>query len=198
MPCSQLAVIVWADASNFNRPDKGSTMGIVAGIAPNDIMRAKKQPTALIHWRSAKTPRQRLGSNRAEVQAITEGKDLCFRLRALVAEINGKHLTRENLKTVNDLKTAGALVMDSRGIYDSATRNISSLHGLRSGRAGYELTLAVSHALKINTAQLADCLTKGRAAKKMMLDFMAGGQKWSSKFTAGRKVKKAELQEQNT
>ena len=26
---------------------------------------------------------------------------------------------------------AGALVMDSRGIYDAMTRNISSLHGLR-------------------------------------------------------------------
>ena len=34
----------------------------------------------------------------------------------------------------------GALVMDSRGIYDAMTRNISSLHGLRDSRAGYELT----------------------------------------------------------
>ena len=48
-------MIVWADASNFNRPDKGSAMGIVAGIAPNDIMHGEEQPTALIHWRSAKT-----------------------------------------------------------------------------------------------------------------------------------------------
>ena len=73
------------------------------------------------------------------------------------------------------------------------------------------LTLVVSHALKINTimrwvsgiAQLADCLTKGGAAKNATLDFMPGGQKWSlvddTKFTAGRKAElMKKLQEQNT
>ncbi|CAJ1436490.1 unnamed protein product, partial [Effrenium voratum] len=93
----------------------------------------------------------------------------------LLSEI--PYATAETINKVNKLicemkRTRTALLFPAGGIYDSATRNISSLHGLRSGRAGYELTLAVSHALKINTAQLADCLTKGRAAKKMMLDFM--------------------------
>ena len=58
--------------------------------------------------------------------------------------------------------------MDTRGIFDAMTRNVSSLHGLRSSRAGYELTLGVQQALKIKTgfrwvnglAMLADCLTK--------------------------------------
>ena len=36
--------------------------------------------------------------------------------------------------------------MDPRGVYDAATRNLSMLHGLRSSRAGYELTLAVNQA----------------------------------------------------
>ena len=31
-----------------------------------------------------------LGSNGAEVQSITEGEDLCFRLRALLAEVSGE------------------------------------------------------------------------------------------------------------
>ena len=119
------------------------------------------------------------GSNGAEVQAITEGEDLCFRLRALLAEVNGYHLTRQNLTQVVRDNMQGVLVMDSKGIFDSMTRNVSALHGLKSGRAGYELTIPVSQAKEVRTslrwvhgeAQLADALTKGGAAKKMMLQF---------------------------
>ena len=75
VPWSHLAVIVWADASNVNRPDKGSTMVIVAGNCPERHHAREEQPTAQIHWRSAKTPRQCFGSNGAEVQASTLGRD---------------------------------------------------------------------------------------------------------------------------
>ena len=100
-------------------------------------------------------------------------------LRALLAEVNGYHLTQQNLTQV-------ALVMDSKGIFDSMTRNVSALHGLKSGRAGYELTIAASQAKEVRTslrwvhgeAQLPDALTKGGAAKKMMLQFFANGQRW--------------------
>ena len=37
-PWQELAVVVWADASNSNRPDKSSTLGLVAGLAPDSIM----------------------------------------------------------------------------------------------------------------------------------------------------------------
>ena len=122
--------MVWADASNSNRPDKSST----------------------IQWRSSKTPRQVLGSNGAEVQAITEGEDTCFRLRALLAEVNGVKIERRGLYEMVRNHTKGALVMDSKGIYDAMVRNASALHGLRSGRGGYELTLAVGQAREIDTA----------------------------------------------
>ena len=100
---------------------------------------------------------------------------------------------------------AGALVMDTKGIYDAMTRNISSLHGLRSSRAGYELTLAVLSAKRIGTvmrwvngmAQLGDCLTKF-AERKVFLQFLAANQTWrlihDEKFTAGRKLRKRELE----
>ena len=207
VPWDQLAIVVWADASNSNRPDRSSTMGIVAGCAPVGILSGEKHAVALIQWRSSKTPRQCLGSNGAEVQSITEGEDLCFRLRALLAEVNGESLTRQNLTEVVREKTSGALIMDSKGIYDSMTRNVSALHGLKSGRAGYELTIAVSQALDIQTmlrwvngeTQLADALTKGGAARKMMMQFFAGGQKWQlvhdPDFVAGKKVKKRALEE---
>ena len=207
-PWQELAVVVWADASNSNRPDKSSTMGIVAGVAPATILNGEEEAVALLSWKSSKTPRQCLGSNGAEVQAITEGEDACFRLRALLAEMNGEKVTRKGLYSMVASKTQGALVMDSRGIFDAMTKNSSALHGLRSGRAGYELTLAVSQALQIQTAlrwvnglaQLADCLTKGGAAKNMMLRFFTEGQLWrlihDDKFVAGKKLKKLELEKQ--
>ena len=79
--------------------------------------------------------------------------------------------------------TMGIIVMDTRGIFDAMTRNVSSLHGLRSSRAGYELTLGVQQALKIKTgfrwvnglAMLADCLTKS-SERKIFLQFLAEGQ----------------------
>ena len=97
--------------------------------------------------------------------------------------------------------------MESKGIYDSMSRNVSALHGLKSGRAGYELTLSVSQALEVNTrlrwvhgeAQLADALTKGSDAKKMMMRFFSEGQRWQlihdPEFTAGKKARKKELLE---
>ena len=207
VPWSELAIVVWADASNSNRPKKSSTMGLIAGLAPKGIMKGEGHPVSLLQWKSTKCPRQVLGSNGAEVQSITEGEDLCFRLKAVLAEIHGEKLTRTNLTEAVRAKTTGALVTDSKGIFDSMTRNVSALHGLKSGRAGYELTIAVSQALEVETslrwvngeAQLADCLTKGGAAKKMFLRFLAENQQWQlihdPDFVAGKKLKKKHLED---
>ena len=203
VPWHDLSIVVWSDASNSNRPDKSSTMGIVGGCAPKSILDGTSQQVALITWRSQKTPRQVLGSNGAEVQAITEGEDLCFRL-------SGEVVDRKNLYQMVREKTQGALIMDSRGIYDAVTRNVSSLHGLRSGRSGYELALAVAQSMQIQTnlrwvngdRQLADPLTKGGVAKKMMMQFLAGGQWWTlvhdPMFVSGRNMRKRQLQEEMT
>ena len=112
-----------------------------------------------------------------------------------------RHLVHETAKLV-----AGALVMDSRGIYDAMTRNISSLHGLRDSRAGYELTLAVNQALRAATelrwvnglAQLGDSLTK-YGARKTLLQFFSQKQYWrlvhDEKFEAGKKVHKRAMEQ---
>ena len=206
MDWRQITTIVWADASQKNRWDSSSTMGIVAGLAPSTILSGEEVQVAIVQWRSSKTPRQCLGSNGAEVQAITEGEDTCFRVRALWAEIHGIVPDRYSLYEQIKEYTTGGLVMDSRGIYDSITRNTSALHGLRSSRAGYELTLSIAQALKIGTMmrwvngteQLADSLTKA-SSRRVMHQFLAGSQYWKlvfdEKFTAGRKIKKRDLLE---
>ena len=203
----QLAILVWADASNHNRPDRSSTMGLVAGCGPAEMLAGEPGQVALIQWKSSKTPRQCLGSNGAEVQSITEGEDLCFRLRALLAEIHGEIITRQNLEQIVVENTRGAVIMDSRGIYDAMTRNVSSLHGLKSTRSGYELAVSVSQARSVQTAlgwvngldQLGDALTKSNS-RKVMLRFFAENQWWrliyDEQFTAGRKLKKRDMEKQ--
>ena len=208
-PWREIATIVWGDASQGNRPNKSSTIGYVAGYSPREILEGSEESVALITWRSAKAPRDSLGSNGSEVQAITAGEDITFLLRTLWFEVHGGILSRGTIEQQIRENTEGCLVTDSRGIYDAMTRNMSSLHGLRSSRAGFELTVAVQQALRINTrlrwvnglAMLADAMTKA-GAKKSFMHFLINGQKWSivhdESFTAGKKIHKATLRKKLT
>eukprot|EP00438_Fugacium_kawagutii_P033053 Skav206312 [mRNA] locus=scaffold3460:26186:29314:+ [translate_table: standard] len=205
LPLDQLAVITWCDASQHNRPDKSSTLGLLTAVAPRSLMDGEERDLSIVTWRSAKTPRQCLGSNGAEVQAITEGEDVTFRVRSMLAEMFGYTFeNKEDLYAKVKALTHGAIVMDSRGVFDAMTRNISSLHGLRSTRAGYELALAVCQANAIGTAmrwvnglaQLGDSLTK-RNDRRVILQLLSDGQRWrlihDERFTSGRKMKKQEM-----
>ncbi|CAE7836823.1 GIP [Symbiodinium sp. CCMP2592] len=206
-PWQDIATVVWADASQGNRPNKSSTVGLMACLGPSEIKDGSEVPLAMISWRSSKAPRESLGSNGSEVQALTVGEDTVFLIRAMWLEVHGIELHRDTLhETVRD-NSIGILVTDSKGIYDAFTRNVSSLHGLRSSRAGFELTVAVQQAMQLQThlrwvngeAQLADGLTKDTAtARKGLLSFLANGQRWSvvydPKFTAAKKVRKTDLQ----
>ena len=55
--------MVWADASQGNRPKKSSTIGYVGGFAPRTILNGEEESVALVTWRSTKAPRESLGSN---------------------------------------------------------------------------------------------------------------------------------------
>ena len=204
LPLNELVVLTWADASNHNRPDRASTVGILTGIGPADLLQGEERDIALLQWKSGKTPRQCLGSNGAEVQSITIGEDQNYKIRGLVLELTGVELQRDAIH--DQVATiAGGLVMDSRGIYDAATRNLSALHGLRDSRAGYELTVSINQARRARTelrwvnglAQLADGLTKAEN-RKTFLSFFTKNQYWrlvhDESFTAGRKLHKKELE----
>ena len=210
LPWQQMSTVGWADASQGNRPNKSSTIGFMACYGPREIADGEEVQLAMVAWRSTKTPRESLeslGSNGSEVQALTVGEDAVFLLRAMWVEVHGHLLHRDTLhETIRD-NSHGTLVTDSKGIFDAFTRNVSALHGLRSSRAGFELTVAVQQAMQQNTclrwvngeAQLADCLTKDTiASKKGLMSFLSSGQRWSvvfdPKFLAARKLRKAELQ----
>ena len=160
---------------------------------------------AILNLRSGKTPRQCLGSNGAEVQAITVGEDITFKIRAMWTELHGVQLHRATIYDQVRDGVQGGIVMDSRGIFDPMTGNISSLHALRSSREGYELTLSVQQALRVMTKMrwvnglamlVADCLRK-TSERKIFLQFLARGQAWrlihDESFTAGKKLRKREV-----
>ena len=203
LPWHELIAVVWADAAQNNRPKKGSTVGIVGALAPRAILSGEKVGMNVVSWRSTKAPRESLGSNGSEVQAITIGEDLVFLIRAMWMEIHGVVPQRGMLEQQVKASTDGALVMDSRGIFDAMVRNTSALHGLRSSRAGYELTVAVQQALACNTTlrwvagteMIADALTKA-SARKVFLQLLSQRQEWrlvcDPSFVAGRKLNKRE------
>ena len=128
-----IIIASWCDAGQQNRPDRAS------GLAPQKKITGEECTVAIINWKSCKAPRQCLGSNGAEVQALTEAEEATFKLRAVSAELHGTILRKHTLYSqIRDL-TCGVLIMDTRGIFDATTRNVSSVHGLRYSRAGYEL-----------------------------------------------------------
>ena len=131
----------------------------------------------------------------AEVQAITEGEDVCFRLRTLLAGLRGLKIERKKIYSMVAEKTQGAVVMDSRGIYDAIVTR------LEEWPVSYELAVSVCQAKEINThlrwvngdVQLADPLTKANS-RKVLLQFFPSGQRWrlihDEEFISGKRLRK--------
>ena len=124
MDWRDLIAVVWADAAQNNRPKKGSTGGIVGAMAPKSILQGERVPLNVVSWRSTKAPRESLGSNGSDVQAITIGEDLVFLMRAMWMEIHGVLPIRGEISQQVKDNTHGVLVMDSRGIYDAMVRHL--------------------------------------------------------------------------
>ena len=116
---------MWADASQSNRPNGSSTVGYIASHAPKSILDGSEEHVALVGWKSSEAPKQCLGSNGSEVQAIT---DVVSLYRALWYEIHGAIIERGSLyEDIKEATHAGRMMMDSRGMYDAMVRNEKSL-----------------------------------------------------------------------
>ena len=63
LPWQSICAMVWADASQGNRPNKSSTVGILGCLGPDKILENEGVSLAMISWRSSKCPRESLGSN---------------------------------------------------------------------------------------------------------------------------------------
>ena len=92
-----LAVATWADASQHNRPDRSSTLGILTGVAPREILQGIETQVARF---SGKVERLHLSVWGQMVLAEIGGVDLCQGdLHLAVQEISGA-LVMDSLFTV--------------------------------------------------------------------------------------------------
>ncbi|CAE7868299.1 unnamed protein product [Symbiodinium microadriaticum] len=122
-----VSTIVWADASQGNRPNKSSTVGYVACYGPEQLVKGDEAQLALVGWKTSKSPRGTLGSNGAEVQAITVGKDVCFLLRALWLKLKfkGGKVTRQELES--DVRGAKLRWVNRVALADGMTKSGGTL-----------------------------------------------------------------------
>ena len=101
----------------------------------------------MLPWRSFKLLRKVIGSNGGESQTMSFAKETLWLVRLAWAEMHGVPLVRHELHTAVQ-QVHGAVVTDSRGIYDAAPKSESPQKGLRSARSGVELDQACDDALR--------------------------------------------------
>eukprot|EP00439_Symbiodinium_sp_Y106_P001165 s2874_g1.t1 len=98
LPWQSICAMVWADASQGNRPNKSSTVGILGCLGPDKILENEGARTG------------------SEVQSIAMGEDQVFLLRAMWYELHGGTISRYDLSDNLCQYTKGGLVMDSKGV----------------------------------------------------------------------------------
>lgn len=111
----------------------------------------------LISWQTWKLRRAAISSNDAEVQAMMEKEDSCFRSRLLWAELNGAGVNRglvflaHTVKCVQRIK--GIVATDSKRGFDAITLQEGPMLGLSNVRAAME-TLQLKSFFRDNGAVL--------------------------------------------
>ena len=147
-----------------------------------------------------------MGSNGCESQTASFAEGALWLSRLAWAEMHGIPMIRHQLHdTVRCIH--GALVTDSRGIFDASTKSESPQKGLRSAKSGVELEQACDDALRSNAvlrwnhggAMLADVLTKvATTARRTFELFLQNQQRWrlvyDPKFQSERRRTKKDLQ----
>ena len=141
--------------------------GILILMTSPEFRRGEEAWCHVVAWESFKLPRKVVGSNGVEAQVFSIAEEALWLARISWAVLHGVPLVRRRL---HDAAQAipGALVSDSRGIYDGARKRESPQKGLRSSKTCMELEQCCEDALRSGAvlrwnhggAMLADTLTK--------------------------------------
>ena len=146
-----LMLTTWVDAAYGNRPDLSSTKGVLIGCTDSRILQGELSQVNPIFWCSSKISRVCRSSASAETRAAVDGEDQMYALRFQMAEFLGHHGNEWSPdETVN--KVPGALVSDSRNLYDRLSSTILTLGGAEK-RSDIE-TLCLKEALNANQVHL--------------------------------------------
>ena len=207
---SQMVFVCMGDQSRNNRPEGYSTGGLVTLVGGPELSQGLPGRMNLISWRTWKLRRVAISSNDAEVQAMVEAEDSCFRARLLWAELNGVGVTRgldflaHAVKGVQRIK--GIVATDSKGGFDAITLQEGPMLGLSNVRAAIQ-AFQLKSFFRDNGAVLiwlagdwllADALTKKKEeCRKSLQQFLSKGV-WMLQYnpgfeTSARKSKKAGL-----
>ena len=176
----ELGVFGWVDAASQNRPDGGSTQGLVIGLAPVSLMRGELTKVSIAGWSSHRIDRTCRSPGAAETLAAVNGEDSVYYMRYQWSEII------HNVADARDpegcaRKVLGCLVSDSRNVYDKLQTEVLSIKGAEK-RSNLEL-LSLKEAMQRtqlqirwvhSEAQLSNPLTKLGNQKELELFYRMG------------------------
>ena len=187
-------IVTLADQAHNNRPQGGSTGGLMTFVAGPQHLEGHAGRLNLVAWRTWKLKRKAISTNDGEIQCILEGEDHNFRTRFLWSQLNGccalppgDHLQRANYMMQY---TKGIIATDSKGGYDAVTKSEGPMLGLSNARSAlqaYQLReqLAESFCRLIWISgdwNLSDALTKkARVAREGLIQFFKQNI-WKLKF----------------
>ena len=112
----EMSVIVWSDASWACRREGSSQGGYIIGVANKTFLEQAESPISVISWHSGKLARVARRSNSAELQAAASY------IRLSLRELVGETIPLERWQEAA-AQVPGALVLDSRGVYDALARS---------------------------------------------------------------------------
>jgi hypothetical protein len=204
-------VVTMADQADANRPQGGSTGGLLTCLGGPEQLHGEAGRLNPIAWRTWKLKRKAISTNDGEMQATLEGEDHLFRTRWMWCQLNGCCAIEEPniLLKANDLVkyVPGILATDSKGAFDAINKNEGPLLGLsnvRSALQAYQLREQLSESMAkliwiSGDWNLGDAMTKKhRSSREGLLQFIKA-QIWKLKYDPGfvlseKKARKTGLQ----
>ena len=165
----------WVDAGSQNRPDGGSTQGIVVGLGSSNMQNGELGHVNLISWHSNRIDRACRSPGAAETQAAVNGEDCLYFARFQRGELlQGVPDVRAPDEVVKSIP--GCVVTDSRNVFDRLSSEVLAIKGAEK-RTSIELIALKESQQQTNLvmrwvhseAQLANSLTKAGGSKELEL-----------------------------
>ncbi|OLP93409.1 Copia protein [Symbiodinium microadriaticum] len=179
---TELGAYTWVDAGSQNRPDGGSTQGVLIGLAPTSLLQGEVCPVSVMAWHSNKIERVCRSPGAAETQAAISGEDLMYYLRYQWGELlYGVADAKDPDSTVR--KVPGCVISDSRNVFDKLQTEVVTIKGAER-KANIELLSLKEAQLRTQVevrwvhseAQLANSLTKAGGGKEIELFYRMNGR----------------------
>ena len=186
-------VVTLADQAHNNRPQGGSTGGLITFLGGPSHLRGEAGRLNVVGWKTWKLKRKCISTNDGEIQCMLEGEDSNFKTRLLWSQLNGccamtgrNHLEKANmvLKYV-----PGILGTDSRGGFDAVQCHEGPMLGLANARSAlqaYQLREQLKESGRLiwlsGDWNLSDAMTKKPKASREGLEQFLRQNVWMLRF----------------